>query len=512
MGRPPEDVPADAHWLQKRLVSFAPASMGLTAKSWSNALSDARAGLVLFGVVERRFSRKKDLSTDWARLWSAILASGDMSLMPLSSFVYFLSRMGVKPVEVSESHCQAYHDAMVLNSISKSPEVAYRAAVNMWNLAVKRISVWPRQTFTLPSRAKTISLELSKFPASFRRDLDRYVESLTDPDPLDPDAITAPLRPASIQTYRQTLRRFASVLVHAEVPITKITALAVLVEPGHVDRGLRWLLVRTDNKKTRGISEMAGLLRNVAKRYVRVDEAIQKKLDKIDAMLSVKPQNGMTSKNHELLRPLEDRAVLRRLLLLPEKLFERAKTEGKLYKAALSREDALAVAVFLNCPIRRKNLAQVHLEQNLHRMGDGRVFLVFERDEVKNDERIQFELPKSVVRMIDDHLATRSPQLCPPATPWLFPRRNGAGAINLDQFGGRIKATIKKETGLVVNVHLFRHIAAFIWLDVHPGHYEALRRLLGHKALSQTINAYAGFEAGTATRLFAEVIEAAKRP
>jgi integrase len=65
--------------------------------------------------------------------------------------------------------------------------------------------------------------------------------------------------------------------------------------------------------------------------------------------------------------------------------------------------------------------------------------------------------------------------------------------------------------GLRINVHLFRHIAAKMWLDAHPGHYEALRRLLGHKALSQTINAYAGFEAGTATRLFADVIERAKR-
>ncbi len=45
LARPPEEVPAFAPWLQKRLSSFAPASMGLTPKSWSNAMSDARAGL-----------------------------------------------------------------------------------------------------------------------------------------------------------------------------------------------------------------------------------------------------------------------------------------------------------------------------------------------------------------------------------------------------------------------------------------------------------------------------------
>ena len=62
-----------------------------------------------------------------------------------------------------------------------------------------------------------------------------------------------------------------------------------------------------------------------------------------------------------------------------------------------------------------------------------------------------------------------------------------------------------------MNAHLFRHLAAMLFLDAHPGAYEATRRLLGHTQLSSTLNAYAGFEAGTATRLFAEVIDAARR-
>ena len=34
LGRPPEAVPADSHWLQKRLADVLPASIGLTPKSW----------------------------------------------------------------------------------------------------------------------------------------------------------------------------------------------------------------------------------------------------------------------------------------------------------------------------------------------------------------------------------------------------------------------------------------------------------------------------------------------
>ena len=60
-------------------------------------------------------------------------------------------------------------------------------------------------------------------------------------------------------------------------------------------------------------------------------------------------------------------------------------------------------------------------------------------------------------------------------------------------------------------MHLFRHLACMIWLKANPGQYEVARRLLGHSSLSQTINAYAGFEAATATGLFADVVEAARR-
>ena len=50
-----------------------------------------------------------------------------------------------------------------------------------------------------------------------------------------------------------------------------------------------------------------------------------------------------------------------------------------------------------------------------------------------------------------------------------------------------------------------------IWLKANPGCYEAARRLLGHAQLSSTLNAYAGFEAGTATRLYADIIDAARK-
>ena len=50
------------------------------------------------------------------------------------------------------------------------------------------------------------------------------------------------------------------------------------------------------------------------------------------------------------------------------------------------------------------------------------------------------------------------------------------------------------ETGLVMNPHLFRHLGAHLFLERHPGSYEEVRRVLGHKNIDTTIENYAGLE------------------
>ena len=195
---------------------------------------------------------------------------------------------------------------------------------------------------------------------------------------------------------------------------------------------------------------------------------------------------------------------------MPERIFGRSSGKSKAYTTALAREDALAIAILLICPVRVKNLAKIHLERNLHRPGDGCVFLVFEDDEVKNQRHVEFELPRDVSRMIDRHLSSRVPELCPSGTPWLFPRRDGRGPIDPNQLSSRLAKRIRRETGLEVNAHLFRHLAVMVWLDANPGSYEAARRLLGHSELSHTLNMYSGLEVRAATQAFARIISEKK--
>jgi integrase len=239
-----------------------------------------------------------------------------------------------------------------------------------------------------------------------------------------------------------------------------------------------------------------------------VCEVSQKQLDHWNGRLAGPAQTGMTAKNSARLRPFDNPEILVRLLRLPNDLFERTRGNNTKRRDLLMREEAIAIAILLVCPIRRKNLTEIHIERDLQRPGDGRVYMVFDREAVKNSRPLEFQLPRSVVGMIETHLATRSPVLCPAGTPWLFPRRDGSQSLNLTHFAGRIMKRIRREIGLDFNIHLFRHFAAKIWLEEYPGQYESVRRLLGHSSASQTFNLYCEFEAATATRRFSQLIDA----
>ena len=63
------------------------------------------------------------------------------------------------------------------------------------------------------------------------------------------------------------------------------------------------------------------------------------------------------------------------------------------------------------------------------------------------------------------------PRLTDGPCPWLFPGK-GNKAKSRELFGDQVSKHVFKATGLHVNLHLFRHIAAKLYLDHNPGGYE----------------------------------------
>lgn len=503
--RTPAQVPADPRWLQPRLARIAPAAIRVNPKTWQNIVSNARSAMVACGIVTKRHRQPCDLSADWQPLWECVRDSKDKSLLsPLPRFVFFLNRIGVAPADVHSDHALLFLEALELNEISKSPQSACKDAVTGWNRAVERLPSWPRQRLELPSQARRVMLQEAEYTPRLITDIDRYLDMRRRPDLLAPEQNFRPIGASSAATYRYTLLRFASHVVGAGIAAREVTCLQDLLQPTHVELGLRQMLGLNDGKTSASISGTAGLLLTVAA-HLELSQDVRNALTRFKYKLAMRDTDGMTIKNRDRLRELRAPGVLGRLLRLPEAILARP-LGNRRAKALRAWEDAIAIGILLYCPLRVSNLAGIDITRHLQRAGKKRTYLVVPANEVKNKRPLEFELPPHLVAMIDSYLAARAPTLCAPNCAYLFPATRKDGPIGKSCLAERIKRRVRSELGIEMNAHLFRHLAVMTYLDANPGGYEVARQMLGHSSVSRTISVYSGLETISATQAFAKVV------
>jgi integrase len=205
-----------------------------------------------------------------------------------------------------------------------------------------------------------------------------------------------------------------------------------------------------------------------------------------------------------VIRQFKDPDNRARLRALPGKLFDEAMAElDALIQAAVKAEIALAIQIFLVAPMRLANLAALHLNKNVVRVGglEPTYHLVIPPDEAKNDEPLEYPLPPVLNEMLASYLTVFRPRLYRAENPWLFPG-GFDGHKAKGTLSGQIIELITKALGIRVTPHQFRHLAAAFILEKDPANYEFVRRVLGHKNLQTTINYYVGLETVDAVRKF----------
>jgi integrase len=132
-----------------------------------------------------------------------------------------------------------------------------------------------------------------------------------------------------------------------------------------------------------------------------------------------------------------------------------------------------------------------------------KMMLTIPAAEVKNGVELTFDLPSESVDLIRWYL--KNIRKAEPSCIALFPNAHGFPK-DQDTLALQINATVKRYLGFTVNPHLFRHIAAHMYLLRNPGGYEVMRRVLGHKRMETTSKFYAGLESLAAARHFDEEI------
>ncbi len=215
----------------------------------------------------------------------------------------------------------------------------------------------------------------------------------------------------------------------------------------------------------------------------------------------------MTERNRATLRQFDDPRALAALFQFGPGEFEKAQRQdvGQM-RTARHAAWALAIELLIWCPIRIGNLVAIDLDEHIcrTRTRNGPVHLVIPSHLVKNREPLEFGLPPHLVTMIDDFVRQFRPRLALPTSRLLFAGKSGA--VRPSDFGGDVSRRVFEITGLRINPHIFRHLAALLYLRENPGGFEVVRRILAHRCPTTTINAHMGFESKAATRHFDDTI------
>ncbi|MGC1179771.1 MAG: tyrosine-type recombinase/integrase, partial [Methyloceanibacter sp.] len=325
---------------------------------------------------------------------------------------------------------------------------------------------------------------------------------------LDEDAPDQPCKPSTINARRNYLRLAASAAVKQGVPIETLHSLADLVSPSVVRQILKHYLAKKDGKIVTFTIDLAERLYAVARVYVKAPEEHLNQLERFCLKLRPNRRPGLTAKNAAVIRAFKDPQNRARLKALPRRQFDEALAErDALVQAAVKAEIALAIQFELVAPMRLANLAALHLEKNVIRVGgpEPTYHLVIPPEDVKNDLPLEYPLPKVVSEMLERYIAVFRPRLCrSDNNTWLFPGEHD-GYKTKGTLSGQIINRITKELGIRVTPHQFRHLAAAFILEKDPANYEFVRRVLGHKNLETTIKFYVGLETLDAVRKFSAI-------
>ena len=501
LGRQPEDIPADPRALAQRLAAIAPLAAGLSARTWANVRSLFRAALELVRPMLKGRSTTR-LSPAWQALHDQLPTRSDR--MRLSRIMRWMSAKTIEPDAVTAGTLAAFKAELHGDSLLRDPDNTWTDVCWGWNRSVERVPGWPQLPIAKLSRKVSYSLPWSAFPASLKADVDRWLMRLAGRDFSD-DGPARPARASTLATRDYQLRSFASALVHQGRSPQSLTCLADLVAYDAYVAGLRFYYERRDKTSSGLIHGMAGMLKGVARHWCKADDATLAQMAGVVKRLAIPPQ-GMTTKNRTRLRAFDDPENEARLLHLPQRL-RAAADSRKLppHRAAVLAGIAVAIELQIFAPVRLQNLVSIDIERHLVRTG-AKLHLVIPASEVKNTTDLEFELMPRTAELIAWYRDRWWKLLAPPGCTALFPGRAG-GPKASHTLSLQVSQTVLKHTGLAVNVHLFRHIGAKIYLEAMPGGYEVIRRVLGHKKMDTTARFYVGLEGKAAARHFDQVIQ-----
>ena len=513
---PPEMIPAAMSYLRPRLSGLHPIQLGVSERRIQNVRSLLLSAFRIAGISTKLAPYMAKMSPAWQQLWN-LLEDDTYGRTELSRLFRYCSVNGVAPSKVSDAISADFLAALETESLIKKPKVRHQSVCRVWNRLADdhAASGWPQIELSVPKYDDRLySIDLSLVSDTIKDDLEGYLSHLGGADLFG--SMVKPFRPKSVAIFRGHFWRYLSALHHSGVDLTEVISLDELVVPAMFERGMRWFYERNGKKTSKHIGEVAWAVRCYAIKYRACDDDVLAFYQRAIERLRIKTP-GLSNKNRTAMAQFNDPKAVTRYVALPSTLWTRAveislTTEGaKKRKAAqIMVQAAIAIEIMMFAPIRIHNLSTIRLDEHMGWQAD-RLRLSFPAHEVKNDQALDFLLPAEASERIKRYIKDWRSLFIPVTNPYLFPGRNGKPK-DQSALRNQMKKAIFDHTGLQMTPHQFRHAAAKLLLDARPGHYEVVRKLLGHKSLTTTYAHYAGAETDAAVELYDDIILQLRRP
>lgn len=505
--RDPQYVPADIPTLRAALRGINAPQAGVSPKTLANIKANVMAALRLHRKDSPAATRQQPLPAGWAAFRAQLTPAHQKGL---SRFVRFCARRGHAPEAVDDTVFDAFDLFLRTETFVAKPNDLLRRTARLWNEAAAGVSDRSLHTLTVPSfRAPRRTIPLAELPQPFQDDVAAHLHWLRGKDLFAAHPPPRVCRPTTAALRRRHIEGAASALIAGGVDRSQLCSLADLVAPEAAKTVLRQYLARSNNEPSQHHRDLAKTLIQIARHWVRLDA------DDLEALVDLKrrlgpDRSGLTEKNAATVRQFDNEDNQKRLLLLPGQLLRSAQQRPvNDVRAAVRVQVALAIEILLMAPMRMGNLIRLRVDQHVVRH-NREIHLVLPAAETKGGEEIVYPLSGESVALFDTYLRRYRPRLCDDGCPWLFPTTGGT--LKAQQtLSQQIVETVRKQTGIAMTPHQFRHLAAKLLLDAQPGNFEGTRQLLAHRNTKSTINFYAGLETPRAARQFDAMLDAKRR-
>ena len=461
----PAYVSLDLAAIRSVLDLMVPIQAKISRKRWANLRSDLSAAIAASGLLPMLKTSTVELNESWTSLLGK---TQDRRMRDgLSRFARWASERQIYPRDVDREVVERFIAELQSASLVRKIAELGQTIVRSWNRLAQSFPEEGLQSIEVTRRLNgPPRFPWQDLPASFRHDVDKYLEWASVPDPLDENARHTPLAPKTIRLRQDHIHSAVTAAVAAGVDGDQLVSLAALVGLDTFKKILRYRWENENRKLTAYTHGLAGSLIAIAKEWVRVPIEALAALKATRQKLGALPI-GLTEKNKTMLRQFNDKRLLQTFVSLPDKLWR--ELSGKLKTSRrefIDLQSALAIDIFLIAPMRMKNMAALRFDEHIQwPQGHGKpAAIVFKPEETKNNVPLEFDL--SVV--LSDRLLVYRNKIAPAVTgrrpDALFvtwqgkPRTQAAIALAIEK-------TVLKYAGVRLTPHQFRHLAAKIRLD-----------------------------------------------